>query len=111
VRLNSSVITIKSYKSLIVLHRQCKLYRVLRNYALFDAKTSYTQGMSTIAAILLLHIPDERVPLSFTFYTFNDFSDNLRYNLEILAKSFASALQTCQASLCLKLFFRKPSLL
>jgi len=40
---------------------QCKLYRVLTAYAHLDSGTKYTQGMSTIAAILLIYFEDESV--------------------------------------------------
>lgn len=36
--------------------RQCRLFRLLRSYTAFDDETRYTQGMSTLAAILLLQI-------------------------------------------------------
>jgi len=38
---------------------QCKLYRVLTAYAHLDSATKYTQGMSTLAAILLIYFEDE----------------------------------------------------
>jgi len=38
---------------------QCKLYRVLRAYATQDRETKYTQGMSTLAAILLIYFQSE----------------------------------------------------
>jgi hypothetical protein len=53
---------------------QCKLYRLLRAYALFDAKTVYTQGMSTIAAILLLYVPNEMEAFGAMKVLFADYS-------------------------------------
>jgi len=40
---------------------QCKLFRVLRAYTVYNSETRYTQGMSTIAAILLIYFPSEEL--------------------------------------------------
>lgn len=44
--------------------RQGALFRLLRAYAAFDADVRYTQGMSTLAAVLYLVLQDEPVIVS-----------------------------------------------
>jgi len=60
---------------------QCKLFRVLSAYAMFNEETRYTQGMSTLAAILLIYLPTEELAFGgmkvlFTKYGMNEFYGN-----------------------------------
>jgi hypothetical protein len=40
---------------------QNMLLNVLRGYAIYDRRVGYSQGMSYIVALLMLHIPDEQL--------------------------------------------------
>jgi len=60
---------------------QCKLFRVLKAYTLYNEETRYTQGMSTITAILLLYLPSEEIAYGalkemFKRYGLNDWYAN-----------------------------------
>jgi len=60
---------------------QCKLFRVLSAYAMYNEATRYTQGMSTLAAILVMYTPSEEVAFAglkqlFIKYNFNEFYGN-----------------------------------
>jgi len=60
---------------------ECKLFRVLKAYALYNEETRYTQGMSTIAAILLIYIPTEELAFGalkelFSRYSLNEWYAN-----------------------------------
>jgi len=60
---------------------QCKLFRVLSAYAMYNEETRYTQGMSTLAAILLIYLPTEELAFGgmktlFIKYGFHEFYAN-----------------------------------
>jgi len=80
---------------------QCKLYRILKAYALFNRETKYTQGMSTLAAILLIYFPDEAecytaLRIIFLNYNMGEWYGN---NLAGLTKSFPKFEAIVQAKL------------
>lgn len=77
---------------------QCKLYRVLKAYATQNRGTKYTQGMSTIAAILLIYFPTEAeaygaMRLMFENYSLHHFYAN---NLTGLTQTFPIFEKLCQ---------------
>eukprot|EP01127_Copromyxa_protea_P017253 TRINITY_DN5234_c2_g1_i1.p1 TRINITY_DN5234_c2_g1~~TRINITY_DN5234_c2_g1_i1.p1 ORF type:complete len:570 (+),score=82.83 TRINITY_DN5234_c2_g1_i1:1620-3329(+) len=70
---------------------QCKLYRILSTYALYNTKTRYTQGMSTLAAVVLLVLPEEKEAFSVLATLFNEYHLTSWYenNLQGLTESFS----------------------
>eukprot|EP01126_Amoeba_proteus_P056975 TRINITY_DN7222_c0_g1_i1.p1 TRINITY_DN7222_c0_g1~~TRINITY_DN7222_c0_g1_i1.p1 ORF type:complete len:271 (+),score=57.86 TRINITY_DN7222_c0_g1_i1:600-1412(+) len=58
---------------------QCKLYRILKAYARYNNATKYTQGMSTLAAILLVYFTDEAEAFGALCQLFSNFSFNYWY--------------------------------
>ncbi|XP_022659705.1 rab GTPase-activating protein 1-like isoform X2 [Varroa jacobsoni] len=58
---------------------QESLYRLCKAYSLHDIAVSYCQGLSYLAAALLLHIPEEQ-----TFFLLNVIMSNERYNMRQL---------------------------
>ncbi|OAF66547.1 TBC domain-containing protein [Intoshia linei] len=53
------------------------LFNIMLAYAFFDVRTSYCQGMCTLGAILLLHLPEECTFWAFVTLTMGD-----RYQLQ-----------------------------
>jgi len=58
---------------------QCKLFRVLGAYAMYNEETRYTQGMSTLAAILLIYLPTEELAFNGMKVIFNNYGLNEFY--------------------------------
>jgi hypothetical protein len=58
---------------------QESLYRLSKAYSLYDEEVSYCQGLSFLAAALLLHMPEEKgFPFYFVIYEiFNEILSNL----------------------------------
>lgn len=62
------------------------LYRICKAYAIYDEEISYCQGLSFIAAVLLLHMPEEEAFVMFIKLMFD-------YNVREMFKSGFADLQ------------------
>lgn len=60
----------------MLLFRQRQLYNVLAAYSVYNTEVGYCQGMSTVAALLLMYLSDEEV-----IKTINNFLTHLLYKI------------------------------